>query len=338
MDFLVVGLIIGGTIVLASLLVHDLLPHLAPARHRRAPRTPTVEAELGAWTRLCRLSGAILAGAGALVLAATIGALALNVSDGAGSLIVAGSVMAALAAGGVGIFISLRRYSDTVAMERSVVNEMEPVLIASPASTAVEPHAGPVDDLFDDVPLWSPEPYTATSVPLVPADPTPALDEDYWPAWNERTVEVPEVAAIPVVRPIREEPPESPGDSPSGPSVTPIDVELADPPAETPLWSEPADTTAVNLPVISEPNDLSEWEQPLEGGGQFASPLLSDIGLADDDVEVGGAFRSSLLSDLLDRSDDDLTNEGADDQLLGEAPAPLPGGNRGRNTPHPDQQ
>ena len=296
-----------------------------------------MEHQLRAWDRLCRVSGAVLAGAGALVLAGTIGALALDVSDRVGSLAVAGSVMAALSLGGIGVFLALRRYSDATAEERWAELEAgTPLPVTLPANERIESPAAAASDLFDeDIPLWTPPAASQAEEQTLGATPDMGLEEDYWPAWNDppaTQAASASVPAAPIPVPERQTIEVWPRTALDPPHPLPSDTELARAEHLQPLPAEPVRSEPVGAPRFTADSPVPD-DDPNQPGSRFSSPLLADIDVPDD-VEPTAGFRSSLLSDLYGESPPEQADEEFDDQLLGEAPAPLPGGQRGRGAPH----
>lgn len=91
MDFVVVGILVGASMVGAGAVVRDLLPRQRPLLTRRSAPSIEPEALHKAWNRFCQSAGMVIMTMGLIVVFCTVLAIVLSFSDRAGWILIGAS-------------------------------------------------------------------------------------------------------------------------------------------------------------------------------------------------------------------------------------------------------
>lgn len=110
MDFVVIGIVIGGIIVLAGVAIRDLGPRMKPWIPRDIPSDVTPQRLTTAWNRYCVASGSLITTGGLLMVLATVGAIVFEASDSIGLDAVLATGILALAAIALAAFVVTPHY------------------------------------------------------------------------------------------------------------------------------------------------------------------------------------------------------------------------------------
>lgn len=84
MDFVVIGIVIGGVVVLAGVVIRDLGPRMKPWVSRPVPDDVSPQRLAAAWTRYCGAAGSLITTGGLLMVLATVAAVVFEASDAFG--------------------------------------------------------------------------------------------------------------------------------------------------------------------------------------------------------------------------------------------------------------
>jgi hypothetical protein len=283
-DFVVAGLGIGALMVVIGFVVRDIGPFIG-RQYGTSPAGGTSE-ERARWRALCHgISNALTLGGG-VILVATFIAVLLGLSDSIGGLIV---LIASVAGAGFatvsivkhvtayrrGIVVEssgiVRRSSNVITRKgsRQLGVEAAPTVRRVVTNKVPEP-AGSIPDAGQNVPPPPDEPFDVNR--LLPQE----FDEES-PSQPEVTAKAPFIGEAVEVTPAIE----PTGESPTGPSVEPVEAASAAAPAEKP--------SVANVKPIAELT---------AGTGAFKSPLLADIGKGTEREPAERQFASSLLADV----------------------------------------
>jgi len=305
-DFVVAGLGLGALIVVVGFVVRDLGPLVWRFISHRSSDEDNPEQTL--WNGLCQSISMVLTIAGAVILLATVVAIALGLSDHLGSRIVIIVSVAAVLAAAVLLALNVRDYraevgllsSAELAYGRNSGREFSSSMTTSITTNSLNT-VRPVRKPEDAVVAAEVVPGAVPSVPehdphlVEPFDATKLLASEFD---HHEEIQQTEPTAV-----------ESSGIE----SATPEVEEIAMTKAEAALPAVTESGPEIVVEEISRPEQKVQLEivkpAPSEDtvvSSVFRSPLLADIGVAAAPSVVG--FESSLLADV-EVSTDEQTAE-----------------------------